>query len=226
MNEPADHMVFPAAFRALLAAPNPSFLCKIAAARTSTKRHLAPVRVHLHAAPGPAAAPLLAAAGLAVHEEWRAFYGACNGMQLFVCSITGQCPLEIYRLKSVPTRTRAMRKWFAINDLPPGIEPVQDPFGLRSALAIGGSPNSSSYLACVLEGAYAGAIFKVDHGGMPDGPLADSLAGLLSRAAADPVGFLQAAAAYPLYADGATAIRWQPIAFSSSGQFPDVPEAR
>ncbi len=222
MSGPADRTVFPAAFSALLAAPNPTFLCKIASARTSTKGHLAPVRVRPHPALGLEASPLLQAAGLAAHDEWRAFYGACNGIRFFVCSITGKCPLEIYRLKSVPARTRAMRKWFAINDLPPEIEPVEDPFSLRSALAIGGSPNFASYLAYVVEGPYSGAIFQVDHGGMPDGPLADSLAGLLTRAAADPVEFLQAAAAYPRYADGATAILWQPIAFSPNGEFPDA----
>lgn len=78
----------------------------------------------------------------------------------------------------------------------------------------------------MIEGPYAGSIFQVDHGGMPDGPLASSLAGLLARAAADPVEFLQAAAAYPLYADGTTAILWQPIAFSPNGMFPDAFETR
>lgn len=213
--------MFPAAFRALLEAPHPAFLCKIAAARTSTKRHVAPVCVRLRPAPGPGAARLLQAAGLAAHDQWRAFFSACNGMQLFVCQVSGRCPLEIYPLKSVPAKTRALRRWLALDDFPE-IEPIVDPFVLRSALAIGGSADSSSHLAVAVGGPYAGSIFHVDHGGTPDGPLANSLAEFLERAAADPVSLLEAAAAYPRNSDGTTAILWQPIAFSSKGVFPDA----
>lgn len=213
--------MFPAAFRALVEAPHPAFLCKIAAARTITKRHVAPVRIHLRPAPGPETARLLQVAGLAAHDKRRMFYGACNGMRLFVCHVRGRCLLEIYPLKSVPAKTGAMRQWFAINDFPE-IEPIEGLFGLRSALAIGGSADSSSHLAVAVEGHYAGSIFHVDHGGTPAGPLANSLAGFLARAAADPVGFLEAAAAYPGYSDGTTAIRWQPIALSPNGVFPDA----
>jgi hypothetical protein len=210
--------VLPAPFASLVRAENPALLCRIAAARTSTKRHIASVKFELRKGLGSSAGPLLEKIGLAANAELAAFYSLHDGMTLFSCEITGKFPLEIYKLKSIPAKTRAMQRWIGIDDFPE-IEAVEDPFGLRTAIAVGGSPNSSSYLAVAVQGPYAGSVFQVDHGGTPDGPLANSFVELLTFAAEKPVEFLRVAAAYPRYSDGKTAILWEPIDYSPSGEF-------
>ncbi len=213
--------MLPTSFKALVRAESPAFLCRIAAARTSTKRHVAPVTFSLRKGLGEGAAPLLEAIGLGANAELAAFYELHDGVTLFSCAVTRKHPLEVYRLRSLPARTRAMQRWMRLDDFPK-VEAVEDPFGLRTAIAIGGSPNSSSFLAVPVQGPFIGAVFQVDHGGRPDGPLADSFAGFLSYAAERPVAFLKAAAAYPRYSDGRTAILWEPIDYSPTGEFPDA----
>jgi hypothetical protein len=210
--------MLPAPFISLVRAENPALLCKIAAARTSTKRHIASVKFGLRKGLGSSAGPLLEKIGLAASTELIAFYSLHDGMTLFSCAITGKYPLEIYRLKSIPAKTRAMQRWIRIDDFPE-IETADDPFALRTAIAIGGSPNSSSYLALAVQGPYVGSVFHVDHGANPDGPLANSLTELLTHAAERPVEFLKAAAAYPRYSDGKSAILWEPIDYSPTGAF-------
>ena len=210
--------MLPEPFKSLLDAPSPAFLCKIAAARSSPKRYIAPVKFGLQKGLGAKAGDMLSNVGLAASSELEDFYSQHDGMTLFSCAVTGKCPLEIYRAKAIPAKTRAMRRWFKINDLPE-IEPIVDPYCLRTAIAVGGSPHSASYLAIAIEGNFAGRVFVVDHGGLPDGPLAESFAALLAQAGNDPIGFLNAAANYARYADGKTAIIWQPIEFSLTGTF-------
>ena len=210
--------MFPAPFSSLLQAESPAFLCKIAAARTSTRRHVAPVSFGLRKGLGSSAGTMLEKAGLAANPELTAFYRLHDGMMLFRCAATGKFPVEFYKLKSVPARTRAMQRWIRAGDFPE-FETAEDPFALRTAIAIGGSPNSSSYLAVAVQGPFVGAVFQVDHGAPPDGPLAGSFMELLTLAAQRPVEFLRAAAAYPRYSDGKTAILWEPIAFSATSEF-------
>lgn len=210
--------MLPDTFQSLVAEKKAAFLCKIAAARTSEKRCVVPLSFGLRRGKGPQAAQLLEQAGLVANQDLIDFYSAHDGARLFASSVTGQYPIEIFALRSIAAKTRAMRRWFMLNDLPE-LEEIEDAFGLRTAVALGGSPNSSSYLAVAVEGACAGSVFQVDHGAPPDAPIATSFAGLLALAAERPVEFLEAAAAYPRYSDGQTSILWKPIAFSSTGLF-------
>jgi hypothetical protein len=208
--------MLPDTFQSLVAAKEAAFLCKIAAARTSAKRCVVPLKFGLRKGAGPKSAQVLEQVGLGANRELRTFYNMYDGATLFASSVTGEYPLEIYALRSIAAKTRAMRRWFKINDLTE-LEEIEDPFALRTAVAVGGSPNSSSYLAVAVKGPYAGSVLQVDHGAPPDAPVASSFSALLSMAAEKPVEFLEAAAAYPRYSDGETSILWKPIAFSVAG---------
>ena len=167
---------------------------------------------------GSSAGPMLEKVGLAANPDLTAFFGLHDGMTLFCCAKTGKHPVEIFTLKSMPAKTRAMQRWIKADDFPE-LETPEDPYGLRTAIAIGGSPNSSSYLAITVQGPFVGSVFQVDHGAPPDGPLASSFYELLNFAAERPVEFLRDAAAYPRYSDGTSAILWEPIDFSATGDF-------
>ncbi len=88
-----------------------------------------------------------------------------------------------------------------------------------SCLLFGEICHSANYLAVRTSGPDAGKIYYLQHDPFIDGPIADSLEGLLDRIVADPAAFLNDMGCYTRYSDGqrdergVTNHQWIPMAY-------------
>jgi hypothetical protein len=211
--------MLPSSLQSLVSAPRPAFLCKIAGARKIDRHHVALVKCALQPSPKARGKLGLTELGIDPGCDLASFYLAHDGATLFSCVSTGMVPLELFRVKDMSSHTKKMRRWFKAYDFP-DVEPIEDPFHLRSAVAIGGSPGTAAYIVITTSGPHPGKYFAVDHGCNVDRPLATSFADLIDQVAMDPVQFLRAVGANAIYSDGTSCIPWQPIQYSGDCNFP------
>ena len=91
-----------------------------------------------------------------------------------------------------------------------GLEPDEQPAGVKDALAFAEIPHSGNYFTVKISGPNTGKIYYADHDDFDDEPFAESFVDFVARIVADPAQFLYDVVCYTRYSDGKTSTRWIP----------------
>jgi hypothetical protein len=203
-------------FESFIRHPAPGFACRPAGRGRESERFT--VRV-AHEVRPPATAADLASLGRLIPagaEQILAFYAVHDGFILYrdtrilkmgAYSIQA-AGVELYRVEEMERNTTQMRKSLAT------LPDKQDTNGLKTSVAIGGSPHSGNYFAMTVRGPQAGKVFFVDHDDWRQEAFADSFEQFLELICTSPALLLaKTLGCTARYSDGETNSQWIPIEY-------------
>jgi hypothetical protein len=197
-------------FETLLRHQSPRFVCKAAGRGRKSERFTANLT---HEVRSPASPSDLAKLNQLVPDgakELLAFYARHDGFVLYRDTLSDTAGVELYRVADMETNTKSMREWLEM------LDDENDTNALKTAIAIGESPQSGNYFAMPVKGRQIGKVFFVDHDDWRDEPFADSFDQFLAEVSTSPAELLSdRLGCTARYSDGDTDTQWIPLEYLS-----------